>query len=97
MKLQNGKKNLVIVNSFSGLISNAKNLKLTLFVYGLKDTTKPDDIAKNYYFEEDYHAAPELKTKLNAPFIRQEVETMLKEAQSIYSKYGTEILVKSDE
>ena len=85
MKLQSGKKNLVIVNSFSGILANAKNLKLTLFLYGLKDTTKPDDIAKNYYLEEDYYAAPELKTKLNAPFIRQEVETMLKEAQSVYN------------
>lgn len=70
------KQNLLIVNSFDGIPAESQTATLTYFLYGLKESTKPDDIAKNFYLVEDYQVAPELNEKLSAAFIRHEVETM---------------------
>lgn len=83
----NGKhqKNLVIVNSFQGLPKAKKDIKFYLF--GLRESTKPDDIAKNVYLQEEYRIAPELKN-INAPFIRSEVTQMIADAAEMLSKLG---------
>lgn len=48
------KQNLLIVNSFDGIPSSSQSATITYFLYGLKESTKPDDIAKNVYLLEDY-------------------------------------------
>lgn len=74
---------MVVVHSFDGLASKVGKLSSTLHlhVFALKETTKPDDIAKNYYLEEDYFVIQSLKDKLSAPFIRIEVTEMIKNSE----------------
>jgi hypothetical protein len=79
------------------VLTKISNVSLTLLVYGIKDTTKADDIAKNFYLEEDYQVAYALKDKLSAPYIRQEVEKMLNDSKDVYSKVGHEMVMISEE
>lgn len=90
------KKNLLIVNSFDGIPVESSTATFEYFLYGLKETTKPDDIAKNYYLIEDYHVAKELEDKLSAAFIRHEVETMQAKAKSLTQKQ-IQRLISEDE
>lgn len=48
------KKNLIVLNSFEGLPAQQQGVTFSYFLYGLKESTKPDDIAKNVYLIEDY-------------------------------------------
>lgn len=90
------KKNLLIVNSFDGIPVESSTATFGYFLYGLKETTKPDDIAKNYYLVEDYQVAKELEDKLSAAFIRHEVEAMQATAKSLSQKQ-IERLTSEDE
>jgi hypothetical protein len=65
----------------SEAVGKLANTTLHLHVFALKETTKPDDIAKNYYLEEDYFVIHSLKDKLSAPFIRLEVTEMIKNSE----------------
>jgi hypothetical protein len=69
----NSKRNLLILHSFASLPIKAPESKITYYVHGLTETTKPDDIAKNFYLQEDYHVPANLKESLSAPYIRREV------------------------
>ena len=91
---------MVVVHSFDGLVAKADKLAnktLHLHVFALKETTKPDDIAKNYYLEEDYFVIHSLKDKLSAQFIRLEVTEMIKNSEELYEKAGREIILRTDE
>ena len=80
---------MVVVHSFDGLVAKADKLAnktLHLHVFALKETTKPDDIAKNYYLEEDYFVIHSLKDKLSAQFIRLEVTEMIKNSEELYEE-----------
>jgi hypothetical protein len=87
---------LLIVNSFDGIPVESSTATFGYFLYGLKETTKPDDIAKNYYLVEDYQVAKELEDKLSAAFIRHEVEAMQATAKSLTQKQ-IERLTSEDE
>lgn len=50
----NHKKNLLIVNSLQGLPKSGPKAEIKFFLFGLKENTKPDDIAKNVYLEDEY-------------------------------------------
>ena len=81
---KNKNSNVVVVHSFDGIaakVGKLANTTLHLHVFALKETTKPDDIAKNYYLEEDYFVINSLKDKLSAPFIRLEVTEMIKNSE----------------
>lgn len=87
------KRNIVIVYSFEGLPVSIPGV--TYYIFGLRDSTKPDDIAKNFYLQEEYHVPA--KAKLSATFIRREVETLLKGLKVVAPKLGSDIVLKSDE
>lgn len=76
----------MVVNSFDGIPVESSTANFEYFLFGLKETTKPDDIAKNYYLIEDYQVAKELEGKLSAAFIRHEVEGMQERAKTLTQK-----------
>ena len=82
----NKKRNIVVVNSFDGVLTKVTGATLSLRVFALKESTKPDDIAKNYYLEEDYQVASTHRDKLSAPFLRTEVESMIKGSEKVYKE-----------
>ena len=74
------RKNLVIVNSFENLPLSAPDTTFKYSLFGLKESTKPDDIAKNVYLKDEYRVSNEIKDTVSASFIRQEVAKMLASA-----------------
>lgn len=69
--------------------------KYTLF--GLKETTKPDDIAKNVYLRDEYRVCSELQDRVSAPFIRQEVEKMSASSKAFFKQFTTDIVVRTED
>lgn len=93
----NSKRNLLILHSFAGLPIKVPEAKITYYVHGLTETTKPDDIAKNFYLQEDYHVPANLKESLSAPYIRGEVLKLQAEGKDIVPQLGEDIRLRSDE